>query len=96
MERPRRPRPRRTLVLTDGQRAELEHARDRHPKPYLRERAAALLKIAGGQSPWSVALHGLLRPRDPHTVYAWLDRYASDGKLTPRPACRRGFSPSRR
>jgi transposase len=86
-------RPRRTLTLTDQQRAELEWARDRHPKPYLRERAAALLKIAGGQSPHAVALGGLLKPRHPQTVYAWLNRYRSDGKLSARPACRRAFSP---
>lgn len=89
-------RPRRTLVLTDGQRAELERARAHDPRPYLRERAAALLKVADGQSPRSVALSGLLRPREPDTVYAWLDRYLADGKLTPRPATRRAFSPSRR
>jgi hypothetical protein len=61
-------RPRRTLVPTGGQRAELAHARDRHPEPYLRERAAALLKVAAGQGPRSVALGGLLRPRRPDTV----------------------------
>ena len=86
-------------MLTDGQRAELERARDRHPKPYLRERAAAaaaLLKVADGHSPRSVAVGGLLRPREPDTVYAWLDRYLSEGRLTPRPATRRAFSPSGR
>ena len=36
------------LKLTDKQRTELEQARDHHPKPYIRERAAALLKVAAG------------------------------------------------
>ena len=36
------------LVLSARQRAELARLRDRHPKPYLRERAAALLKLADG------------------------------------------------
>jgi hypothetical protein len=26
-----------------------------------------------------VATRGLLKPRDPDTVYAWLDRYQSEG-----------------
>ena len=40
---------------------------------------AAMLKIADGQSPHHVALHGLLKPRKPDTVYQWLDWYAQDG-----------------
>ena len=38
------------LSLTEPQRAELEELRDHSPRPYLRERAAALLKVAGGLS----------------------------------------------
>ena len=53
--------------------------RDRAEKPYLRERAAALLKIAAGQSPHAVAQAGLLRPRQPDTVYEWLNRYEATG-----------------
>src|SRR5262245_62625551 len=51
------------LKLTDKQRAELEQARDHHPKPYVRERAAALLKIAAGQTAGQVARQGLLKER---------------------------------
>src|SRR5712692_3368543 len=51
----------------------------RDPKPYRRERATALLKIAAGQPAAVVARSGLLRPRDPDTVYSWLDRYEQDG-----------------
>lgn len=53
--------------------------RDHAAKPYLRERAAAMLKIADGQSPHAVSQHGLLRQRKPDTVYAWLNRYQAEG-----------------
>ncbi len=66
---------RRTLDLTEQQRQELLHYRDHDPRPYVRERCAALLKIADGQSPHAVARHGLLKPRDPDTVYGWLNWY---------------------
>lgn len=66
---------RRTLELTDTQRVELEHARDHDPRPYVRERCAALLKIASGLSPHAVARSGLLKPRDPDTIYEWLNWY---------------------
>jgi len=36
------------LVLSIAERRELERVRDHDPEPYLREKAAALLKIAGG------------------------------------------------
>jgi hypothetical protein len=70
---------RRTLILTDTQRQELLHHRDHDPRPYVRERCAALLKIAEGQTPHAVARHGLLKPRDPDTVYAWLNWYEREG-----------------
>jgi hypothetical protein len=70
---------RRTLNLTDTQRQELLHARNRDTRPYVRERCAALLKIADGQTPHHVARQGLLRPRDPDTVYAWLRAYGASG-----------------
>ncbi len=67
------------LDLTDEQEQELIEHRDHHPRPDVREKAAALLKIAQGASPHSVARSGLLKPRDPDTVYAWLKRYLSEG-----------------
>ena len=70
---------RRTLTLTEEQRQELLVLRDHDRRPYVRERGAAILKIADGQSPHHVATRGLLKPRDPDTVYAWLDRYQSEG-----------------
>ena len=66
---------RRTLDLTDSQRHDLQQYRDHDPRPYVRERCAALLKIADGQSPHAVARHGLLKSRDPDTVYDWLNWY---------------------
>ena len=70
---------RRTLSLTEEQRRELLDLRDHDPRPYVRERGAALLKIADGQAPHRVARRGLLKPRDPDTVYAWLDQYRAAG-----------------
>ena len=85
---------RRSLTLNQQQRLDLEHLRDHDRRPYMRERAAALLKIADGASPHFVAHHGLLKKRDPDTVYQWLDRYLQTGQVRARPACRRKFSPS--
>ena len=70
---------RRTLALSDEQRTELLYHRDHDSKPYVRERCAALLKIADGQAPYAVANTGLLKNRDPDTVYAWLDYYQNEG-----------------
>jgi transposase len=69
----------RTLELDEAQRITLEQMRDHHPRPYARERAAALLKIAAGMRPAAVARGGLLRAHKPDTVYAWLDRYQRAG-----------------
>jgi hypothetical protein len=67
------------LILDEPARITLEQMRDRHPKPYLRERAAALLKIANGIAPARVAREALLKPRYADTVYEWLDRYLAEG-----------------
>jgi hypothetical protein len=84
---------RRTLEPTPEQYTYLVKMRDHDKRPYLRERAAALLKVASGDSPHHVARHGLLRPRDPDSVYRWLDDFIRNGCLTPRPPCRGPFSP---
>jgi hypothetical protein len=70
---------RRTLTLTEAQHQELLQLRDHDNRPYVRERSAALLKIADGQAPHRVARRGLLKPRDPDTVYSWLDWYEASG-----------------
>jgi len=70
---------RRILELTDEQQRTLEEGRDHHPHPAVRERCAALVKIASGKASHWVAKNGLLKERDPDTVYAWLDRYQREG-----------------
>ncbi|MGH8525599.1 MAG: helix-turn-helix domain-containing protein [Candidatus Acidiferrales bacterium] len=65
--------------LTQQQQQELEQARDAHPKAYVREAAAAILKVAAGQSARQVALKGLLRVRDPESVRGWIERYQQAG-----------------
>lgn len=86
------------LPLTAAQRQELEHLRDHAPQPYLRERAAALLKVAAGAPVARVARAGLLKPRQPETLAAWLARYRVGGvaALLIRPGRGRkpAFSPS--
>jgi hypothetical protein len=69
----------RTLTLTEEQSQELKQHRDHDPKIQMRERCAALLKIASGQTAHWVARNGLLKARDPDTIYAWLDIYESQG-----------------
>lgn len=65
--------------LSDDQRRNLEQARDHDPRPDVRERCAAVLKVADGMRPGQVAAHGLLRPRDRDTIYGWLRHYAAEG-----------------
>jgi len=67
------------VTLSPDQHAELEQARDHAARAYVRERAAAVLKIAAGRSGRQVALGGLLKPRDPDSVYAWVKRYLAQG-----------------
>lgn len=85
----------RTLPLTPEKSKELEHTRDHDPRAYLRERAAALLKIHAGASAYAVARHGLLKPRDPDTIYAWISRYERGGldELVQKPRRKRKTPP---
>ena len=82
------------LALTPEERAALEALRATGAKPYQRERAAALLKVADGMPAAAVARTGLLRPRQPDTVYRWLDRFRAEGiaGLADRPG--RGRKPA--
>jgi len=88
----------REMPLTDAERRELIQVRDHDPKPYLRERAAAILKVADGMPAAQVACHGLLRPHKPDTVYTWLDRFLIDGiaglRILPGRGRKAAFSPS--
>ncbi len=88
------------LPLTAEQREMFEAMPDCHPKPYLRERAAALLKIAAGQAGYQVAENGLLKPRKADTVYQWVHRYQDQGLgglyIQPGRGRKPAFSPSAR
>ena len=68
-----------TLDLSESEIRELVALRDKGEPAYLRERATAMLKIHEGFSPHQVARGGLLKPRDPDTVYEWLRRYRKHG-----------------
>jgi Winged helix-turn helix len=65
--------------LTDEQYEVVLAHRDHDHRPYVRERCAAVLKVAEGHSPHQVARSGLLKPRDPDTVYHWLDYFEAEG-----------------
>ena len=69
----------RKLVVTEEQEQELIEHRDHNSSPQVRERCAALLKIAEGKTPHWVAQNGLLKERDPDTVYNWLNIYEEKG-----------------
>ena len=84
---------RRTLSLTTEERSALEHIRARDKRPYLREQAGALLKIADGASVHAVARKGLLKRRKPDTVYGWLSYFEVRRTVHVRPACRGRLPP---
>lgn len=67
------------VELSEEQKRELEQARDHHAKAYVREAAAAILKVAAGKSARQVAINGLLKERDPETVSEWIQRYQAEG-----------------
>ncbi|RKU15745.1 hypothetical protein C6501_06160 [Candidatus Poribacteria bacterium] len=85
---------RHTLHLSDEQLEELRHLRDTGEPAYLRERAAALLKIAAGTSPHKVVQSGLLKKRKPDTVYTWLQRYREAGVMGLRHKPGKGRKPA--
>lgn len=67
------------LTLTTEQYRELVQARHHAAKPYLREHAACILKVAAGHSIRAVAHHGGLRSHRPETVKAWISAYLDHG-----------------
>lgn len=67
------------LTLGAPEEQELRGVRDHAAQPYLRERAAAILKVAAGRSAAGIAREGLLRRRHPDTVRGWLARYRAEG-----------------
>jgi len=82
------------LELTPRQRRILTRVRDHHPKPHLREKAAALLKIADGWQVRDVARFGLLRPRARNSVSAWVARYRAGGLTGLKVRAGRGRKPA--
>ncbi len=86
------------VQLTEAQRQELEQVRARHPKTYMREHAAAVLKVADGMVVQQVAETGLLKRHEPETVKDWIDRYLTQGivgwQIKPGRGRKPHFSPS--
>jgi hypothetical protein len=69
----------RKVVLSDQQYAELIRTRDHHSIPYLRQRAAAIIKVSEGASMTKVGKYGLLRKVRHETISEWIDRYEQEG-----------------
>ncbi len=68
-----------TLTLEPAQQIELTQALTKHSKPYIRERAAALLKVAAGEHYADVAASGLLTAYCRQSVASWIKRYQQEG-----------------
>ncbi len=66
-------------ALSQVQFAELEDLQKHSPKPYLRERASAILKLANKQTATAIAQDGLLQKRHRETVSTWFHRYEAQG-----------------
>ena len=67
------------VTLAQSDRTALVALRDHDRRPYLRERAATILKLGDGATIQEVAAAGLLKPRARHTIADWLDRYLAEG-----------------
>lgn len=88
------------VTLSAAQADELRQARDQHPKGYVRERAAGILKVAHGATLTEVGAQGLYRRHEPETVHGWIEQYLAKGLagLVVKPGSGRKpkFSPSAR
>jgi Helix-turn-helix domain len=91
---------RRYVTLSDEQQQALRHCRDHHPLPYMRLKAAAILKVATGQTIKQVALTGLNKPVTQECVSAWISRYEQEGlaglRVQPGRGRKAAFSPCAR
>ena len=91
---------RRYVTLSDEQEQELRHCRDHHELPYMRLKAAAILKVAAGQTIKQVALTGLNQPVTQECVSAWISRYEQEGlqglRVQPGRGRKASFSPCAR
>ncbi len=82
------------LTLSEQQEQELIQRRDHHPVPFVRTRAAALLKVKLGMLIMQVAANGLLKAVNPKTVREWISRYEQEGIEGLRVKPGRGRKPS--
>lgn len=84
-------------ILSNDDYQLLTDLRDYSPKPYLRERASAILKLAAGQTASQIGSTGLLRQRSYETVSDWFHRFQKDGveglKIKPGTGRKPAFSP---
>lgn len=82
------------LTLRPAQTTELQDLRDHDPTPHVREKAAAILNVATGQSLRAVARAGVLQPRRRETIAAWVRRYLAEGPAGLRVRPGRGRKPA--
>jgi len=64
---------------TPEQHAQLEQACRHHPKPHVREKCSALLKLAQGHSALTIAAEELLTPHAQDTLTDWVKRFQQKG-----------------
>lgn len=67
------------IRLNETAALELSGVVSRDSKPYMRERASAILQVWQGRYIKDVAQNGLLKKRDEHTVGEWVKRYRAFG-----------------
>lgn len=84
---------RRKVNLSSEQRQELLRTRDHDPVPYMRMKAAAILKVADGLPIRRVAAQGLNRPISKDTLCHWISRYETEGLAGLRVKAGRGRKP---
>jgi hypothetical protein len=84
--------------ITPEQHAQLSQCLRHDTKPYMRERCAAVLKVAAGQALKEVALYGLLRQHSPDTIHDWCVLFQQEGiqglRIRPGRGRKPAFSPS--
>ncbi|GHO92321.1 hypothetical protein KSF_023690 [Reticulibacter mediterranei] len=80
--------------------AELVKIRDYASLPYLRECAAAIIKVTEATSVRQVAAHGLFKKVRRKMISEWIDRYEQEGleglKIKPGRGKKPAFSPCTR
>jgi hypothetical protein len=88
---------RRPVILSEEQDQELRYCRDHHHLAYMRLKAAAILKVATGQTIKQVALSGLNKPVTQECVSAWISRSEQEGlqglRVQPGRGRKASFSP---